>query len=166
MLVYVSEAVVRRCSVKKVFLRILTGKKHCQIKLQLLQKVQIWAFGFLVQQINSLWEVLKLKQNFRKNKVVTGKHSVLCLGLFYRHHSICLNIGFWYGSFVWQWCVLNLVLSTKNWCSSFLKKVFVFQKICFKAKVLKTFKIFTDCHIKTCLSVKRRTILKIPSTVF
>ena len=36
------------------FLRILTGKKHRQIKLQRLQKVQIWAFGLLVQQINSL----------------------------------------------------------------------------------------------------------------
>ena len=43
-----------------------------------------------------------------------------------------------------------LVLSTKKRYSSFLKKVFVFQKICFKVKVLKTFKIFTDCHIKAC----------------
>ena len=45
-------------------LRILTGKKHRQIKLQRLQKVQIWAFGSLVYQIKSLLEVLKLKQNF------------------------------------------------------------------------------------------------------
>ena len=35
-------------------LRILTGKKHCQIKLQHLQNVQIWTFGLLVQHINSL----------------------------------------------------------------------------------------------------------------
>ena len=35
-------------------LRILTGKKPCQMKLQRLQKVQIWTFGLLVQQINSL----------------------------------------------------------------------------------------------------------------
>ena len=35
-------------------LRIVTGKKHRQMKLQRLQKVQIWAFGLLVQQINSL----------------------------------------------------------------------------------------------------------------
>ena len=41
-----------------------------------------------------------------------------------------------------------LVLSTKKRYSSFLKKVFVFQKIYFKVKVLKTFKIFTDCHKK------------------
>ena len=29
-------------------LRILTGKKHCQIKLQRLEKVRIWAFELLV----------------------------------------------------------------------------------------------------------------------
>ena len=40
--------------------------------------------------------------------------------------------------------------------------VFVFQKICFKVKVLKTFKISTDCHVKTCRYLKERTILKIP----
>ena len=59
-----------------------------------------------------------------------------------------------------------LLVSTKKWYSSFLKKVFLFQKICFKGKVLKTFETFTDCHIKTCRSLKRRAILKIPSTVF
>ena len=59
-----------------------------------------------------------------------------------------------------------LVVSTKKRYSSFLKKVFVFQKICFKVKVLKTFETFTDCYIKTYRSLKRRAILKIPSTVF
>ena len=39
-------------------LRILTGKKHRQKKL--------WAFGSLEQQINSLKEVLKLKENKKK----------------------------------------------------------------------------------------------------
>ena len=59
-----------------------------------------------------------------------------------------------------------LAHSTKKRYSTFSKKVFVFQKICFKVKVLKTFETFTDCHIKTCRSLKRRAILKIPSTVF
>ena len=59
-----------------------------------------------------------------------------------------------------------LVLSTKKRYSSFLKKVIVFQKICFKVKVLKSFKIATDCHINTCRSPKRRAIFKILSTVF
>ena len=40
--------------IKNLLLRILTGKKYRQVKLQRLQKVQIWAFVLLVQQINSL----------------------------------------------------------------------------------------------------------------
>ena len=35
-------------------LRILTGKKNRQMKLQRLQKVRIWAFWSLVHQINYL----------------------------------------------------------------------------------------------------------------
>ena len=56
-----------------------------------------------------------------------------------------------------------LVLSTKKLYSSSLRKVFTFQKFCFKFKVLKLFKISTNCHITTCRSLKRRVI---PSTVF
>ena len=59
-----------------------------------------------------------------------------------------------------------LVFSTKKRYSSFLKKVFVFQKICFKVEVLKMFKISTDCYIKTCQSLKRNAILKVPSTEY
>ena len=53
-----------------------------------------------------------------------------------------------------------LVLSTKKQYSSFLKKTFVFYKICLNVKVLKTFKIFTDCHIKTCRCLKWRAFRK------
>ena len=56
------------------------------------------------------------------------------------------------------------VLSTKNWYSSFSRKVCVFHKTCFKVKALKMLKIFGDCHVKTCKSFKR--ILKISSTGF
>ena len=59
-----------------------------------------------------------------------------------------------------------LVVSTKKQHCSFFKKVFAFQNICFKVKVLKTYETFTDCHIKTCRSLKRRAILKIPSAIF
>ena len=52
----------------------------------------------------------------------------------------------------------------KSNINDFLKKVLVSQKICFKVKVLKTFKISTDCHIKVGRSHKRRAILKIPIT--
>ena len=47
-----------------------------------------------------------------------------------------------------------LVLSNKKWYSCYLNEAFVFQKISFKVKVLKTFKLFTDCHIKTCRSFR------------
>ena len=43
---------------------------------------------------------------------------------------------------------LILALSTKKRCSGFLKKVFLFQKICLEVKVLKKFKVSTNCHIK------------------
>ena len=58
-----------------------------------------------------------------------------------------------------------LALSTIKRYSSFLKGLH-FQRICFEVEVLKTFKDFTDCHVETCRSLKRRAILKIPSTVF
>ena len=75
-------------------LRILTGKKQRQIKLQRLQKVGIRAFEPFIHQMNSLEEILKLKQNFQKNKVVTSKTPFFVTGPSCGHHSNCLNIGF------------------------------------------------------------------------
>ena len=75
-------------------IRILTGKTHRQINLQRLRKVQIWAFGLLVHRIISLKDVLKLKQNFQKRKVVTSKTKFFGIGPFCARHSICLNIAF------------------------------------------------------------------------
>ena len=143
-------------------LRILKGKKRPKSKLQRSRKIQIWTFGSLVHQINSFQKIIKVEQIFQKNKVVTGKSPLFIISPFYSRHSICL-IRIWQSSFEWKWCVFNLVVSTKKWCSSFLEKVFVFQKICFKAKVLKTFETFTDCHMKACRSLKWRAILKILS---
>ena len=65
---------------------ILTGKMHRQIKLERLQKVRIRAFESLVHQINILLVVLKLKQNFQKNKVVKALFFVI--GPFCTHNSI------------------------------------------------------------------------------
>ena len=42
----------------------------------------------------------------------------------------------------------------------FLKKGFCFSEIIFKVKVLKTFKICSDCHIK---KIARQNMPKIPS---
>ena len=59
---------------------------------------------------------------------------------------------------------LIVVLTTKKWYFSFLKKLFL-SEICFEVKVLKMLKVSCDCHIKICQSLKRRAILKIPSIV-
>ena len=122
--------------------------------------MDIWVVG----TFNSIKGVLKLKQIFQKNKVVTGKTPLFVIGPF----SILFVL-----TLASDRTVLNgngvfsvLLVSTKKGYSSFLKKAFVLQKICFKVKVLNTFETFTDCHIKTCRSPKRRAILKIHSTVF
>ena len=75
-------------------LRILTGKKHPKIQLQLLRKIQILTFWSLVHQINSFQEVLKLGQIFQKNQVVPGKTLLFMIGPFCSRHSVCLDSGF------------------------------------------------------------------------
>ena len=91
--------------------------------------------------------------------------SIFVIGLFRTPHSTCLNInrvvlcGNVPVSFVALW-------TKKQFSSFFFKKVLVFKKTCFEVKILKTFKILSACHIKTCRSLKRMPILKIPSTAF
>ena len=63
--------------------------------------------------------------------------------------------------FIWHTRVVPLTIKRY---SSFLKR-FSFSRKCFKVKALKTFKFSTDCHIKTCRSLKRKALL-ILSTVF
>ena len=84
-------------------------------------------------------------------------------------HSICLKISLWLVSFVRK-CRSSstpvvvrkvVVLPSKKQYFHFLKKVFVFQKTCFKVKVFKAFK---KCHMKTYRSLKRSPIFKVPTT--
>ena len=63
-------------------------------------------------------------------------------------------------------CFQSQYFQLKTVGFSFFKRACVFQKLFFKVKVLKTFKISSDCHMKTCRSYKRRAIFKIPSTAF
>ena len=114
-------------------LKILTEKKHPQIKLQRFRKVGIWTFRWLIHQINSLNEVLKLKQNFRKNKVVTGKTPFFVICPFCTILSVCLNIGFWQSSFVWKFCTFNLSTFNLKTVPSFLKRVCVFSENFFQS---------------------------------
>ena len=91
-----------------------------------------------------------MNQNFQKDKVVTGKTLSFVIGSFCTHHSICLLASLAAGMVVLYGNdpFSILMLSTKKRYYNFLKKVFVFQKICFNAKVLNTLKISADCHIK------------------
>ena len=69
----------------------LSGKVS---QLRIPRGIKYGVFGSLVHQINSVEEVLKLKQNFQKNKVVTGKTPFFVRGPFHTYHSIRLNIDF------------------------------------------------------------------------
>ena len=104
-----------------------------------------------------------MKQNFQKNKAVTDKTPLFVIGLL---HLFILTLGSDKAVLNGNDAFLILVLSTKKLYPSMLKEVFVFQKICFKFKIFKMFKISSDCHIKTCRSLKRRAILKISSIGF
>ena len=71
-------------------LRIITGKKHPQINLQC--ESEKYEYGHLGSWC--IKSTFKLKQNFQKNKVVTGKTLFFVIVQFCTSHSICLNIGF------------------------------------------------------------------------
>ena len=98
--------------------------------------------------------------------MVTGKTPFFAICPFCTHHSISLTLASDMTVFYGNDAFSILLLSTKKRHSIFLKKAFIFQKICFKFKVLKTFKISTACHIKTCRSLKWRAILKMSSILF
>ena len=68
-------------------------KKALSNKTPALTESRNMGFGSLVHDLNSLEEVLKLKQNFQKNIVVTSKTTFFMISPFRGHHSNCLNIG-------------------------------------------------------------------------
>ena len=78
-------------------------------------------------------------------KVVTGKPTFFVIDAICTHRSI-LALAFDMAVLYENDAVSILVLSTKKRYSSYLKKIFIFQKICFKVKVLKSFKISRLSH--------------------
>ena len=127
--------------------------------------------NFCAQMDFFVWKRKKLVCTKISTNKVCG--SIICVqNNVSSYLSNVANLGCWYIKLTDK-AVLNrndafsiLVVSTKKRYSSFLRKVFIFQKIWIKVNVLKTFKTLTDCHIKTCRSLKRSAILKISSTVF
>ena len=78
---------------------------------------------------------------------------------FWNPHSICLSSSFWQSVFAWKCCVFNLTTFGWKWYSSFLKRVFVFQKSNLKHKVLKTFENSSNYDIKTWWSLLEKPVL-------
>ena len=112
--------------------------------------MDIWVVGTSNQK-----ELLYWNKFFK----ITGKIPFFMIGPFCTPHSICLNIAFGQGCFIWKYCVFSFVFLPKKWHSSpvFLKRFSFFRNF---------FIISTGFHIKTCRSLKRKAILKIPSTFF
>ena len=70
--------------------------------------------------MNSVQELIKLKQNFQKKALLFE------LGPVCNAHFVCLNIGFRKVSFIWKYCVFNLSFSTKKRVLQFCEKDFHF----------------------------------------
>ena len=93
----------RRLFLKLIYLFIRLKNTHREkvpsIKTPALRKstnTGVWA----VRTLNQLFmRFLNWNKTFKKNKVVTGKTPFSVIGSSWSYHSICLNIGFWYGSF-------------------------------------------------------------------
>ena len=78
-----------------------TGKKHPQIKLQRFQKVLIWTLGSWYFRSNLYNMFLYWSKIKFFNKVYTEKTTFFVISPFCNpYYTICLNIGFWKGSFV------------------------------------------------------------------
>ena len=81
------------------------------------------------------------KLNSQKYEVVSGKSSFFLIDPFCTHIQFVLTLAFDMALLYENVALLFVVIRTKKWYSSFLRKVLVFQKTCFKVKFLKTFKI-------------------------
>ena len=91
-------------------LRIFTGREnHRQFNSSDYKKYKYGHLDCCYIKSTFYKKFLNWKKIFKKIKyVVTGKTPFFVIGPSPSHKSNCLSIGFWYGSFVWKWCVFNL----------------------------------------------------------
>ena len=128
----------------KNFSRILARKKHPETNLQ--KAYGKFEYEHLVFGTSN--------QHFIRGSYTDTKYFVIGLFLFCPFWLLasvvfCGNIA------------LSIVVLSTEKLSSFLKKVFVFQEICFKVAVLKMFEVSSDCHTKTGRSLEWSTISRI-----
>ena len=81
---------------------------------------------------NKIPEAFKMKQNFWKNKVGTGKTSFFVVGYFVLTILFVLTLPSAIAVLYGNDALSILLFSTEKRYFSFLKKVFVLKKICFK----------------------------------
>ena len=122
----------------------------------------IWVVGTLIQIfIKSSYTETKFskKESSQQKNFVLYDRFILYTPFYLSEHQqltaqICMKM-----------CLQSQYFQVKS-TSGFKIKVLVFQKTCFKVKVLITLRISSNCHIKICQSLKRKAILKIPGIVF
>ena len=119
-------------------------------------------YEFLLQNAT----VLTKCDVYEKMDLCIGKLRSLWQVYFVLPILLCLNIDFWHSSIVLKCCAVNSRLSNEKLYSNFSRRALVFQKTCLKSKVCVMLKISYDYYLKTCQSIKQRTILKTPTTTF
>ena len=118
----------------------------------------------------NIWVIVKLNQlfvrgsllklNFQKNKVVGGKTPFFVICSFCTPYSICLNIEFCRGEFVWKCYIFYCSTFNLKTVLQFFKKGFRFSESFFEDKVMKTFKISSDCQTKMLLRAEAEIWVK------
>ena len=92
--------------------------------------------------------------------------NIFVIGPFCSPHCICLNIVSDLTVLYESDAFSIFVLSTKKKVLQFFEKGSRYPENLLQSQMLKTSKISKDCHTNTCQSLKRRAILKIPSSIF
>ena len=120
-------------------------------------KMGIW----VIRTLNQL-SVFTLNLNFQKNIVISDKtpFSVLCTP-----YSTVLILVFHRAVLYENMTFSIIILSSKRRYTVFFL-FFLFEKTSFKVKVLKIFRVLSDCHMKICQSLKQYAVLKVHIYLF
>ena len=81
---------------------------------------------------STIFKRLLYSISFQKNGGTQWQSSFFVIDPFCTPHSVCLNIGFWQGRFLWKCCAF--ICSTLNWKTllQFFKKSFSFSENLFQ----------------------------------
>ena len=120
----------------------------------------------MVHQVNYLYEVPKLKQNFRKNEAVAGKTLFFLISPSCTPRSTVLNIGFWHDTLVWKCCVFNLSTFNEKTVLEFFEKGSHFAENLFQIWSIENAQNFQWLSYKTMMISQTEGYFKNPSYRF